>query len=59
MRSNLTKITSELESTKLNYEELLKYNTIVKGELTHAEKQLEKLYSSSEKIDEKLYYQRP
>ena len=33
LRSNLTKLTSELETTKLQYAELEKYNAILKGEL--------------------------
>ena len=33
LRSQLSKVTSKLESIKLEYEELEKYNTIVKGEL--------------------------
>ena len=31
----------------------------MKGELTQTKQQLEKLYSSSEKIDEKMFVQRP
>lgn len=59
LRSNLTKVTFELESTKLQYNELEKYNIIVKGELTQWKQQFERLYSSSEKIDEHISIQRP
>ena len=43
LRYNLTKVTCELESTRLEYVELQKNNTIVKGELTENKKQLQKL----------------
>ena len=51
LRSQLSKVTSELESIKLEYARLEKYNTIVKGELMQTKQQLEKLYTSSEKIE--------
>ena len=47
LRSQLSKVTSELESIKLEYVELEKYNSIVKGELMQTKQQLEKLYTSS------------
>ena len=50
LRSQLSKVTSELETIKLEYAELEKYNTIVKGELMQTKQQLEKLYTSSENI---------
>ena len=56
LRSHLTKVTSELDSIKIEHAELEKYNTIVKGELTQAKQQLENLYFSSEKIDEHVFY---
>ena len=40
-------------------EELHKYNTILKGELTQCKQQLEKLYSSRENIDDSISMQRP
>lgn len=52
-------MTYELYYIKIENAELEKYNTIVKGELTQAKQQLEKLYSNSEKIDDKIFYQRP
>lgn len=59
LRSQLSQVTSELDSIKNENVELEKYNIIVKGELTQARQQLKKIYSSSEKIDEQLSYQRP
>ena len=44
---------------KEDHEELHKYNTIVKGELTQCKQQLEKLYTSRENIDESMSIQRP
>ena len=37
----------------MEHAKLEKYNTIMKGELTQTKKQLEKLYSSTDKIDDK------
>ena len=54
LRSQLSKVTSELESIKLEYAKLEKYNTIVKGELMQTKQQFDKLYTSSENIKEKL-----
>ena len=48
-----------MESIKLEYAELEKYNTIVKGELMQTKQKLEKLYTSSENIKEKLSIQIP
>ena len=59
LRSQLSQVTSELDFIKIQHIELEKYNTIVKGELTQTKQQLEKLYSSSGKIDEKMSIQRP
>ena len=59
LRSQLSKVTSELESIKLEYAKLEKYNTIVKGELMQTKQKLEKLYTSNEKIEEQLSIQRP
>ena len=59
LRANLEKKTSELELLKANHEELQKYNTIVKGELTQRKLSLEKLYSSRGNIDEQMSVQRP
>ena len=59
LRSQLSKVTFELETIKLEYAELEKYNTIMKGELTQSKQQLEKLYTSSENIEEQLSIQRP
>ena len=52
VKSKLTKVTYKLESTKLQHEKNENYNAIVKGELTHTKKHLEKLYSRIEKLDE-------
>ena len=52
LRSQLNKVTSKLESIKLEYAELEKFNTIVKRELMQTKQQLEKLYTNSEKIEE-------
>ena len=58
LRSQLSKVTFELESIKFEHVELEKYNTIVKVELVQTTKQLEKLYTSSEKIEELIFVQR-
>ena len=52
LRSQLKKVTFELESIKLEHAELQKYNTIVKGDLVQTKQQLERLYTSSDKIEE-------
>lgn len=54
LRSHITRVIFELDSIKIEHVELEKYNVIVKDELAQAKKQLEKLYFSSEKIDEQL-----
>lgn len=59
LRSQLSKLTFELESMKLEHVELEKYKTIVKGELVQTKQQVDKLYTSSEKIEEQIYVQRP
>ena len=59
LRSKLTMVTSELETTKLQYTKLDKYNTIVKGELRQTKKHVEKLYSNIKKLDEQIMTQRP
>ena len=59
LRSQLSQVTSKLDSIKMEHVELEKYNTIVKGELTQTKQQLEKLYTSNDKIDEKMFVQRP
>ena len=46
LRASLAKKTFEFETLKEDHEELHKYNTIVKGELTQCKQQLEKLYES-------------
>ena len=48
-----------MESVKIEYAKLEKYNTIVKGELMQTKTQLEKLYTSNEKIEEQMSVQRP
>ena len=48
-----------MEFIQLEHVELEKYNTIVKGELVQTKHQLEKLYTSSENIDEQISVQRP
>ena len=48
-----------METIKIEYAKLEKYNNIVKGELMQTKQQLEKLYTSSEKIEEQLSIQRP
>ena len=50
----LVKKIFEFETLKEDHEELHKYNTIMKGELTQCKKQLENLYSSKEKIDDSM-----
>ena len=52
----MRKVTSKLESIKLEYVELEKYNSIVKGKLVQTKQQLEKLYTNSENIEEKYMY---
>ena len=59
LRSQLSKVTSELESVKIQHVELEKYNTIVKGKLIQTKQKLEKLYTRSEKIKEQISIQRP
>ena len=54
LREILAKKKSKLETLKEDNEELHKYNTIMKGELTQCKKQLEKLYSSKEKHDDSM-----
>ena len=44
---------------KEDHEELHKYNTIVKGELTQYKQQLEKIYSRRENIDDSMSIYRP
>ena len=58
LRSQLSQVPFELDSIKIEHTKLEKYNIIVKGELTQTKQKLEKLYSSSEKIDEKISIQR-
>ena len=45
-RESLENKTSEFETLKEDHEEIHKYKTIVKGELTQCKQQVEKLYSS-------------
>lgn len=45
----------ELQSSKLQYAELEKYNAIVKEELTQSKQHLKKLYSIIEKLGKKIY----
>ena len=52
LRVSLEKKTSKFETLKEDHEELYRYNTIVKGELTQSKVQLEKIYSSRENLDE-------
>ena len=59
LRSKLSKVTFELESIKLEYAKLKKYNSIVKGKLMQTKQKLEKLNTSSENIEEQLSIQRP
>ena len=59
LRSQLSQVTSELDSIKIEHVELEKQNMIMKGELTQAKQQLEKIYTSFDKIDEKIFHQRP
>ena len=59
LRSQLSQVTSQLDYIKIEHAELEKYNIIVKGELTQSKQQIEKLYSSNDKLDEKMYVQRP
>ena len=54
LRASLAKKTSKFETLKEYHEELHKYNTIVKGELTQCKKQLEKLYSNREKLNNSM-----
>ena len=49
-------MTYGLDSIKIEHEKLENYNIIVKGELTQAKQQLEKLYSNNEKIDEQIFH---
>ena len=55
----MAKKTSKFETLKEDHEELHKYNTIVKGELTHCKQHLEKLYSRRENLDDSMSIQRP
>ena len=55
LRSQLRKEKFELESIKLEHVELEKCYTIVKGELMQTKQQLEKSYTSSEKIEEHMF----
>ena len=48
-----------MESIKIDYAELEKYISIVKRELVQTKQQLEKLYTSNEKIKEQISVQRP
>ena len=57
MRASLAKKTSKLETLKEDHEEPIKYNTIVKGELTQCKQLLEKIYSSREKLDDSMSIQ--
>ena len=59
LQSQLSQVIFELDTMKIEHAKLEKYNIIVKGEMTQAKQQLEKLYSSSEKIDEQIFHQRP
>ena len=47
------------QGCKHNYQKLEKYTKIVKGKLVEAKLCLEKLYSSSDKLDEQLQQQKP
>ena len=55
LKSKLTKVTSKLETTKLQHAELETYNTIVKRGFTQ---HFQKLYSNIEQLDEKIMAQR-
>ena len=59
LRPSLAKTTSKFETLEEDPEELHKYNTIVKGELTQCKQKLEKLYSSKENLDDSMSIQRP
>ena len=59
LRSQLSQVTSELDFIKIKHAKLEKNNLVVKGELTQTKQQLEKLYSSSDKIGEQMSIQRP
>ena len=56
LRASLAKKTFAFETLKEDHEELHTYNTIVKGELTQRKKQLEKLYSSKEKLYDSIAF---
>ena len=51
LKYQLSQVTFELDSINIEYVELEKYNIIVKGALTQEKEQLEKIYSSFEKIN--------
>ena len=59
LTESMVKKTSKFKTLKEDHEELHKCKTIVKGELTQCKKQLEKLYTNREKIDESMPIQRP
>lgn len=54
----LTKVTSQLETTKLQFTKFEK-DIIVKGELKKIKKFPKKLYSSTKNIDERIMGQKP
>ena len=54
----MRKVTSKLESIKLEPVELEKCNTIVKCDLAQTKQKLEKLYTNSDKIEEQICAQR-
>lgn len=57
LKSKHIKMTFELESMKLQYTKLEKYNIVVKGELTKTKKHLEKLYLGTKNLDENIMAQ--
>ena len=57
--TKLERMNSEYDKVKKEYDELDKYNKIVKGELTQSKQQLEKLYTNSDKIYEQISYGKP
>ena len=59
LRASLEKKTYKFETLKEDHEKLHKYNTIVKVELTQCKKQLEKLYSNRENLDDSMSIPRP
>jgi hypothetical protein len=58
LKFKCTKVTYEFEIANLQYSKLEKYNTIVKGEITQTKQYHQKIYSNSQKIDEKTMTQR-